>query len=77
MFLFRLFLVLCVVWLLIRIFKWIKRSPVLNERGEKRVPVVRCGFCEMYLDKNDAYKDGDMFFCDETHCRAYRQRAGQ
>lgn len=73
----RLLILLCLIWLLFRIYRWMKQGYANHTGKEKRVPTVRCSYCETYIDRDDAYRSGDMFFCDELHYKAYKQKSRQ
>lgn len=70
----RILILIAAVWIIYRLFSHKRKTAEPHDKGEKRLSAVRCSFCGIYVDKNDAINKEDLFFCSRDHYLSYKDR---
>lgn len=70
----RILILIAAVWIIYRLFFHKKKTVGPDNKGVKRLSAVRCSYCGIYVDKNDAINDEDLFFCSRDHYLSYKDK---
>jgi len=66
-----LLLIAAVAWFLIKNYLQKQQLRGRNESPRIAARIVRCKQCDVHLPEQDAVRDGDEWFCSETHKQAW------